>query len=404
MQIALCQSLSISAPQLSSLNVVAFALLLFSLPCPSAAEPPILLFVCIQPTNSMQSLHQPRPAALGRGLVFPARQPGLLRLPAHPQQHRQQQQQHLLLHRSQARDDVQQVVVHAQEPEPSSQKQQQQPHSSKQPQQPDPQQRRGPLRWLKRNVSRLPFFAKAEEGQQPRFDVRALLQQLRVCILGCMLGCVLLVVRYSLLHQARTAPREVLYSDFVTLLDSGKVKAARLEAASSKLTFELHPQEAAAAAAAAAGASSSSSSSSKAGSSKGKGAAAATAAAAAESATVAAPAKPAPSRRWYIKLADKQDPLLIGKVLTAGKVGPHTHTRSSSSSCLNSMHACGQAHIHAVRCSHCLQVCPLAAATQCAAALVANCCPVWCVLLSAAQVLSLRSCAPPSSSSCSRCC
>lgn len=339
----------------------------------------------------MQSLHQPRPAALARGLVYTSRQPGLLRLPAHTQQHRQRQQQQQQLHRSQARDDVQQIVQ-AQEPEPSSQQQ-----HSKQPQQPDPQQRRGPLRWLKHNVSRLPFFAKAEEGQQPRFDVRALLQQLRVCILGCMLGCVLLVVRYSLLHQARTAPREVLYSDFVTLLDSGKVKTARLEAASSKLTFELHPQEAAAAAAKAG-----TSNSKKGSSSKGSAAAAATAAAVAES-TAVAPAKPAPSRRLYIKLADKQDPLLVGKVLTAGEVIPPP-MQQQQQPCQQLQHAwCAGRRlcIHAGSASHCPAACSHAASTECAA-------PVAQLLslgvLSAAQVSSLQSCVRPSSSSCSRCC
>lgn len=192
-----------------------------------------------------------------------------------------------------------------------------------QPQQPDPQQRRGPLRWLKRNVSRLPFFAKAAEGQDARLNIRALLQQLRVLILGCMMGCVLLVVRYSILHQARTAPREVLYSDFVTLLDSGKVKAARLEASSSKLMFEMHPQEAAAAAGSAAAAAAPSG---KAGSSSKASAAAAAAApaAAADAADAAAPAAPTPHRRFYIKLADKQDPLLVGKVLQAGERNSET--------------------------------------------------------------------------------
>jgi hypothetical protein len=185
-----------------------------------------------------------------------------------------------------------------------------QQHQQQQPQQPDPQQRRGPLRWLKRNVSRLPFFAKVAEGQDARLNIRALLQQLRVLILGCMMGCVLLVVRYSLLHQARTAPREVLYSDFVALLDAGKVKTTRLEAASSKVLFELHPQDAAAASTAAAGAKGSKAA---AGSSKGSGAAAVTASA------QAAAARPPPSKRFFIKLADKQDPLLVGKVLQAGR-------------------------------------------------------------------------------------
>lgn len=253
--------------------------------------------------------------ALSSGLSFSGRQSGLrLQLP-----HRQQQLRPGV--RSQQRDVQQPAAQHKLEVQqkldtdtlagPSKQQPQ-----HKQPQQPDPQQRRGPLRWLRRNVSRLPFFAKAGEGQDARFDIRALLQQLRVLILGCMMGCVLLVVRYSMLHQARTAPREVLYSDFVTLLDTGKVKSARLEAASSKLMFEVHPQEAAAAAGGAAAVKGGS----KAPGSSSKGSAAAAAATAmAASQTGAAAAKPAPNRRFYIKLADKQDPLLVGKVLTAGE-------------------------------------------------------------------------------------
>jgi hypothetical protein len=196
-------------------------------------------------------------------------------------------------------------------------------HKQQNQQQPDPQQRKGPLRWLRRNVSRLPFFAKAGEGQQARLDIRALLQQLRVLILGCMMGCVLLVVRFSLLHQARTAPREVLYSDFVALLDAGKVKTARLEAASSKVLFEVHPQDAAGAStAAAAGAKGSKAA---AGSSKGSAAAAVTAGA------HAAVARPPPSKRFFIKLADKQDPLLVGKVLQAGR-GTITVSRTAAHS------------------------------------------------------------------------
>jgi hypothetical protein len=204
-----------------------------------------------------------------------------------------------------------------------------QKHTQQNQQQPDPQQRRGPLRWLRRNVSRLPFFAKAGEGQQTRLDIRAVLQQLRVVILGCMMGCVLLVVRFSLLHQARTAPREVLYSDFVALLDAGKVKTARLEAASSRVLFEVHPQDAAASATTAAGAKGS-----KAAAASSKGS---SAAAAATASAQAAAARPPPSKRFFIKLADKQDPLLVGKVLQAGRgaltAAPAQHQQRCPSTC-----------------------------------------------------------------------
>lgn len=258
------------------------------------------------------SLGLPVPARLGslRHMQLPGLQQRGVTRPLPCRQQQQQQQLRLRAQRPERVElDTQQAADADLLPAAAAANKQQQPQQPKQQQQqPDPQQRRpGPLRWLRRNVSRLPFFAKAEEGQGARLNLRALLQQLRVLILGCMFGCVLLVVRYATLHQARTAPREVLYSDFVTLLSTGKVKAARLEASSSKLMFELHPQEAAAAAAKPAAPAS------------GKGsAAAATAAAASAAAGTAAAAAPAPHRRFFIKLADKQDPLLVGKVLQAG--------------------------------------------------------------------------------------
>jgi hypothetical protein len=105
------------------------------------------------------------------------------------------------------------------------------------------------------------------------------------------------------------------------------VRRARLEAASSKLFFELNPaqqqQQQAGAAPAAAGDSSSSSSATK----KGKAAAAsskqaaatAVSSAASASSPATAPAAPAgAARRFFVKLADKQDPYLVGKVLAAG--------------------------------------------------------------------------------------
>jgi hypothetical protein len=80
-------------------------------------------------------------------------------------------------------------------------KQQQQ---EQQQQQPDPQQR-GPLRWLRRNVSRTLSQWRLLQPQQ-------VLQSLRVILSGVGLGLLMLALRYSFLQQARAAPREVLYS------------------------------------------------------------------------------------------------------------------------------------------------------------------------------------------------
>jgi len=277
----------------------------------SSSSNPRIVAVALSGPPMHASIGQ-RTSALGSGLVHASKQAAvrarglrLLQRPGHLRLQSQQRDvpQPAAAAEVEAKQQLDSVIS-------SKQKQQQQ-----QQQQPDPR-RPGPLRWLRNSVSRLPFFAKAEEGQQARLDIKSLLQQLRVLILGCMMGCVLLVVRYSMLHQARTAPREVLYSDFVTLLDTGKVKAARLEAASSKLLFELHPQEPAAAAAGAVTGKAASSKSSKSSS-------IAADAAAAVGAKAEAP-KPAAHKRFFIKLADKQDPLLVGKVLTAGAC---THTR-----------------------------------------------------------------------------
>lgn len=200
------------------------------------------------------------------------------------------------------------------------QHQQQHPHHHQQQQDP---RRQGPPRWrawLGSIGSVLPLFKRDADADRPAADGKAwslalLLAQLRMLLLGGLAACMLMLVRYTVLLQARTAPREVLYSDFVALLDTGKVKAARLEAASSRLFFECHAsQEAAAvpaAAAAAVAAASSSSSISPASSSS---------LPAAEAVAVATPAaaKPSLRRRFYIKLADKQDPLLVGKIIAAG--------------------------------------------------------------------------------------
>ncbi|GLC60747.1 hypothetical protein PLESTB_001666400 [Pleodorina starrii] len=148
----------------------------------------------------------------------------------------------------------------------------------------------------------------------------------------------------------RITPREVLYSDFVTLLDGGRVRAARLEAGTSRLYFDVvvrqqqpqqqpfQPQQQpqptqaaptvpavpavpAAAAAAAAGAATATATvaAPSAASPPAAAAAAATAAAAAaSSATAAGVVRQRFQKIFFIKLADKHDPVLLAKLLQAG--------------------------------------------------------------------------------------
>jgi hypothetical protein len=105
----------------------------------------------------------------------------------------------------------------------------------------------------------------------------------------------------------------------MTLVEGGRVRAARLEAASSKLYFECQP--AAAAAGAAAQASTAAAQKSTSSSKQAQQAAAATAAAAGAgtaAAVLPAAAKQPLRRSFYVKLADRHDPVLVGKILTAG--------------------------------------------------------------------------------------
>ncbi len=158
------------------------------------------------------------------------------------------------------------------------------------------------------------------------------------------------------------APPQVLYSDFVTLLDGGRVRAARLEAGTSRLFFDIHlptpQQQAAAAAAAAASAAMPQPAAAPAAAAAAAPAAPAavmpalaaaatastaaaapvltpaTAPAAAAAASTSEAAGPAPAaaaaasssaasapvrqrfqRQFYIKLADKYDPLLIMRLI-----------------------------------------------------------------------------------------
>lgn len=193
-------------------------------------------------------------------------------------------------------------------------------------QQSDPRQQ-GPPRWrawLGSIGSILPLSRRENDAGGPAADRKAwswrfVLAQLRMLLLGCLAACMLMLVRYTAVLQARTAPKEVLYSQFVSMLDTGKVKAARLEAASSRLFFECHPTAEAVPPPPATSVSvAASSSSSKATASSSTSSVSAPVPEALQTAASAA-AKPTLRRRFYIKLADKQDPLLVGKIIAAGR-------------------------------------------------------------------------------------
>jgi hypothetical protein len=109
----------------------------------------------------------------------------------------------------------------------------------------------------------------------------------------------------------------------MTLVEGGRVRAARLEAASSKLYFECQPPPPAAAAAAAAAMQASTAAGQKSTSSSKQAQQAAAATAAAAGAGSAAAVLPAAAKQplrksFYVKLADRHDPVLVGKILTAG--------------------------------------------------------------------------------------
>jgi hypothetical protein len=136
--------------------------------------------------------------------------------------------------------------------------------------------------------------------------------------------CLLGFVRYSAIMQARSAPREVLYSEFVTLLDTGKVRSARLESGNSRLVFDVNLPAAAEADAAAAPVASTSgrskSSSAKVAAEKSVAAAAAAESAALQQQQQTGRSKA--SRKFFIKVADKHDPFLVNKIVQAGVLAP----------------------------------------------------------------------------------
>jgi hypothetical protein len=104
----------------------------------------------------------------------------------------------------------------------------------------------------------------------------------------------------------------------MTLVEGGRVRAARLEAASSKLYFECQPVAAAAGAAAQASSAAAQKSTSSSKQSQQPAAAAAAAGAGTAAAVLPAAAKQPLRKSFYVKLADRHDPVLVGKILTAG--------------------------------------------------------------------------------------
>jgi hypothetical protein len=114
---------------------------------------------------------------------------------------------------------------------------------------------------------------------------------------------------------------QVLYSDFVALIDARKVRTARLEAGTGRLYFDCVP------AATATGAGSAASSERTAGAATAgsmrpasdPSAQTASTAAAAPSLVVPVVSKPALARQYYVKVAEKSDALLVGRILQAGQ-------------------------------------------------------------------------------------
>jgi hypothetical protein len=102
---------------------------------------------------------------------------------------------------------------------------------------------RGPpriLQWLRRRLG------LAGERRRLSPAVTRALAYLRIVLLGCASALLFTSLRTYAAARARTAPREVLYSDFVSLVDQRRVRAARLEAGTGKVFFDINlPQVAA---------------------------------------------------------------------------------------------------------------------------------------------------------------
>jgi cell division protease FtsH len=180
-------------------------------------------------------------------------------------------------------------------------------------------------------------------GGGARHDaLRRALAVLRALALGAIAGLVFGAVRLALAARQRTAPREVLYSDLLALVDQGRVRAARLEAGTSRVYFDVVAEEGATAAAASTSAKPEATSTASAGAvaaatqkqqqkqkrwgrakQEPQPEAATTTTAAATTTTnanVVTPAsrKPPLVRKFYVKVADRHDPLLTAKLLAAG--------------------------------------------------------------------------------------
>jgi len=120
---------------------------------------------------------------------------------------------------------------------------------------------------------------------------------LRILRLSCLFTIFAGVVltREAMLARTRPVTQEVMYSSFVKLLDSNRVRAARLESGTGKMYFDLKPQEAAQPAASPSGT-----------------------AQAATTATASAATHVRFQKQFVVKLADKADQVLVSRVLAHG--------------------------------------------------------------------------------------
>ncbi|GAX80849.1 hypothetical protein CEUSTIGMA_g8284.t1 [Chlamydomonas eustigma] len=156
----------------------------------------------------------------------------------------------------------------------------------------------------------------------------------RIMFLLAMFCCVVLF-REANIQSSKVRPREVLYSQFVALLDEGKVQAARLESGTSKLYFDVKFNEATASTSDTSGSAAESVSKATdiakapavASTPTSKSAAPTTSTSSPETSALTASTSSSGAastfthkmqKQYFIKLADKSDTLLINKVLSAG--------------------------------------------------------------------------------------
>lgn len=162
----------------------------------------------------------------------------------------------------------------------------------------------GPARtsiWSKLNIGAL---FKRGGPPNPKQD-QWLLSMIRYCAIVLF---ALSLGREAMISQARNAPKEVLYSDFITMLDARSVRAARMESGTSRIYFEVRPTEEAAQEGEA-----------KSTSRSREGAVAASTTTMAEAPAVApGTGKSIMSKQFYVKIADKNDAFLISHILKSG--------------------------------------------------------------------------------------